>query len=98
MQDDYFTEAEARALVGRRVKTTVPFADVPAGTPATVTRADPGAGGKGWTVALTWDLAADPHQILTAHVDGEPVTVVTGGKPLTDWFSRDEYTRWIEEL
>jgi hypothetical protein len=29
-------------------------------------------------------------------VGGEPFLFVSGGKPLTDWFSRDEFERWIE--
>ena len=76
-----WTEAEARALVGKRVRTTIEFSGVPAGTEATITRADPGS--DGWTVGLTWDL--EDHK-------------GPGRKPLTDWFTRDEYERWIEEL
>jgi len=76
-QDRYFTEAEALALVGRRVRTRVAFSGVPAGTAARVTVADPGRAG--WTVGLTWDLEAH-------------------GRPLTDWFSKGEYQKFIEEL
>lgn len=77
MPDEYFTEAEARALVGRRVRTKVNFSGVPAGTAARVTVADPGR--VGWTVGLTWEMEAH-------------------GRPLTDWFSKAEFEKFIEEL
>lgn len=77
MQDRYFTQAEAVALVGRRVRTRVAFSGVAEGTTARVTRADPGRAG--WTVGITWDL--EDH-----------------GRPVTDWFSRAEYEKFIEEL
>lgn len=76
MQDE-FTEAEARALVGRKVRTRVDFSGVPAGTTARVNGAAPGRAG--WTVALTWDMEDRP-------------------RPLTDWFSKGEYEKFIEEL
>lgn len=91
-----FTESEARALVGKRIRTLTAWSGVEAGTTGTVTRAD--RAGAGWDVAITWNLPTDSRQVATGRIDGEPVTVITGGKPLTDWFTRDEYTRWIEEL
>ena len=91
-----WTATEARALVGKRVRTTIEFSGVPTGTEATVTRADPGS--DGWSVGLTWDLSHEPPAVWFGEVEGEPVTAIRTGKPLTDWFTRDEYERWIVEL
>ena len=92
---ELFTEAEARALVGRRVRTSIAFSGVPVGTAARVIQADRGR--DGYTVALEWELPADPARGYIGGIDGEPVVVLTGGKPLVDWFTKDEYTRWIVE-
>lgn len=91
-----FTEAEARAKVGSRIRTLTAWSGVEAGTTGTVTRAD--RAGSGWDVAITWDLPTNPPAAGIGEVDGEPVLAVRTGKPLTDWFTKDEYERWIEEL
>lgn len=91
-----FTEAEARALVGRRIRTHVAWSGVPKGTTGKVTGADPVGGG--WDVAITWDLPTDPPMIASGEIAGEPVTYIRSGKPLTDWFTRSEYTQYLEEL
>jgi hypothetical protein len=90
----YFTEDQACTLVGKRIKTLVAWSGVPARCTGQVTRADPGR--DGWTVAITWELPRDPVQVGVGQVGGEPFLFVSGGKPLTDWFSRDEFERWIE--
>lgn len=46
----------------------------------------------------TWDLPTDPLTAAGGQIGGEAVTVISGGKPLVDWFTREEYERWIEEL
>lgn len=83
MDRQLFTEEEAKALVGRTVRTTIAFSGVPAGTEATVIQADRSR--DGFTVALQWHLPADPARGFS-------------GKPLVDWFDKSEYDRWIEEV
>ena len=92
----YFSEDEARAKVGQRIRTLTEWSGVPVGTEGRVTRADPA--GKGWDVAIQWDLRADPLQVATGQLDGEDLTIITGGKPLVDWFTRDEYERYLVEV
>lgn len=96
MDRQLFTEEEAKALVGRTVRTTIAFSGVPAGTEATVIQADRSR--DGFTVALQWHLPADPARGFIGGIDGEPVVVIQGGRPLVDWFTKDEFDRWIEEV
>jgi hypothetical protein len=81
MTHGYFTEQEARRLVGQRIRSLIPFAGVPPGTEGQVKGADPSGGDPqlGWTVAIQWDL---PRH----------------SKPLVDWFSKDEYLRFLEMI
>jgi len=92
----YFTPAGAQAKVGRRIRTLVAWSGVPKATTGSVIRADEGA--NGWTIAIQWDLPTEPRQVGIGEVDGAPYVVITGGKPLVDWFSRNEYERYLEEL
>ena len=91
-----FTEDEARAKVGQRIRTLTEWSGVPVGTKGVVTRAD--RAGKGWDVAIQWDLPTAPLQVMRGQVEGEPFTAITGGKPLVDWFTRDEYERYLVEV
>jgi len=93
---EYFTQAEAEALVGKRITTRVAWSGVPRWTTGEVIQADKGY--QGWTVAIQWDLPRDPLQVGAGHVAGEPFLMVSGGKPLVDWFSRNEYLETLEEL
>lgn len=90
---ELFTEQEARALVGKRVRTSIAFSGVPAGTAARVIQADRSR--DGYTVALEWELPTDPARGYIGGIAGEPVVVIQGGKPLVDWFTKDEFDRWI---
>jgi len=76
--ESFFSHTEAKALLGRSIRTKIQFSGVPAGTSGTVTRADEGFYPEGYTVAIQWDL---PER----------------RKPLVDWFTRDEYRRFLEE-
>ena len=91
-----WTEAEARALVGKRIKTLTAWSGVEEGTTGRVVRAD--RVGAGWDVGIQWDLPTDPLTVTRGQIAGEGVTVISGGKPLVDWFTRDEYEKWIVEL
>lgn len=92
-----YTEEEATALVGRLVKTTVPFSGVPSGTTGRVVRADQVGRGK-WDVVIQWNLPRDPPSITEGVVGDEHVTFVKTGRPLEDWFTRAEYQRYLVEL
>ena len=82
MDQKHFTYTEAYARVDKRVRTLVPFSGVPQGTTGTVIGADP-AGDDGWSLAIRWDI---------------PGRSPGRTRMLVDWFSRDEYERYLEEI
>jgi hypothetical protein len=96
MSREYFTQAEAEALMGMRIRTLVAWSGVPQDTTGEVVSADEGA--RGWTVAMQWDLSTEPLRIEVGQVEGATFVMVSGGKPLVDWFTKDEYERYLEEL
>lgn len=96
LEREYFTEAEAKARVGKRIRTQVSWSGVPKDTTGEVIQADEGA--YGWTVAIQWDLPVEPKQVSTGEAGGAPFVMIRGGKPLVDWFSKDEYERYLVEL
>jgi len=49
-------------------------------------------------VSIQWDLTREPRRVGMGKIEGEPFLVVTRGKPLVDWFSKDEYEQYLEEL
>lgn len=101
-----FSKTAAKALVGKRIKTLVEFSGVPKGTTGTVIRADAAGTAKvaGRTVeeydlAIEWDLPAAIGQVIGAgKISGLPYVTIRGGKPLVDWFTKDEYERFLAEL
>lgn len=102
----YFSQQEAEAKVGRRIRTLVTWSGVPKDTTGEVIRADPAGQAKTpleepvdtFDVAIQWDLPRDPVQIGAGEVEGEPFIAITGGKPLVDWFTKDEYEQYLVEL
>jgi len=103
IERERFTSEEAEAKVGKRVKTLVDFSGVPKETPGQVTRADDsgieeGGPGRRFTVAIQWDLPWEPQRVGMSQIEGESFLVVTRGKRLVDWFSKDEYEQYLEEL
>jgi hypothetical protein len=101
----YFTRAEAETLVGRRIRSLVDFSGVPKGTSGRVTRVDPAGQSKPpfgeavevFSVAIQWDLPRRQPLIAAGTADGEPFVFVDTGIPLVDWFSKDEYDRYLME-
>ncbi len=93
---EYFTHEEAHAKVGRQVQTLREFASVPRGTTGTVIETDTVSTDL-YSLVIRWNLQNEKRE---QHFDigTEPVLFVTGGKPLVDWFSRDEYERFLCEL
>ena len=106
IEREYFTQEEAEAKVGHRIRTRVAWSGVPEGTTGAVVRADPAGPSKPpfgevvdtFYVAIQWELPREPLQIRQGVIGDEPVLMITGGKPLLDWFSKDEYERYLDEL
>ncbi len=94
MRPTRFSKVEAEALVGKRIRTLDEFSGVPKGTTGAVIRADiagtaevGGAMVEEFDVAIQWDLPF-----------GEPFVSIRGGKALVDWYTKDEYERYLAEI
>jgi hypothetical protein len=81
----FFSEEEALTKVGKRIQTGVEFSGVPRGSVGRVIRADRATGG--FDLAIAWDL---PSEVRAFRADPT--------KPLVDWFTKDEYERFLDEL
>ncbi len=103
----YFSQAEAEAKVGQRIRSLVEFAGVPQATAGLVVSADPAGWVKPTTgdraevydVAIQWNLsrpAAFADRVITG--EGEEYIHIQTGKPLVDWFTKDEYEQFLEEV
>ena len=101
-----FTKDEAERRVGRRIRTLVGFSGVPKGTTGTVIRADSAGRVKvgdriaeEFDLAVQWDLPAVGPQVIGAgDIGGYPFVTIRGGKPIVDWFTKDEYERYLTEI
>jgi len=87
MKQSYFDKTTALSKVGKKIQTLVQFSGVPRGTTGTVIRADvvSHAIPVMGTAAELYDLAIEwdlPHRC----------------KPLVDWFTKDEYEKFLVEL
>jgi len=103
----YFSQAEAEAKVGTRIRTLVEFSGVPVGTTGRVISADQAGWAKPpfgreeevYDVAIQWDLPRPkPFADLVIPAGAEPYIHIRTGKPLVDWFTKDEYERYLDEL
>jgi hypothetical protein len=103
----YFTQAEAEAKVGRQIQTRVEFSGVPQGTTGRVISADKAGWAKPpfgqveetYDVAIQWDLPRpEPFADLVIPAGTEPNIHIQTGKPLVDWFTRDEYEGYLNEV
>lgn len=105
MLEKFFTKTEAEAMVGKKIRTLVEFSGVPRGTSGRVIRAD--AAGRvqpafGKTVdvydlAIQWDVPTEPPAVMRGEAGGEPFLCIRSGKPLVDWFTREEFERFLLE-
>ena len=103
----YFTQAEAEAKVGHHIQTRVEFSGVPIGTTGSVISADEagwakppfGHAEKAYDLAIQWDLP-QPEALadLVISADADPHIHIQTGKPLVDWFTKDEYKKYLDEL
>ena len=97
-----FTRSESERLVGRRIRTLVRFSGVPEGATGIVIRADSAGRVKiGDRLAEEFDLAIqwDPPESLEAPLAGAESlgASVRAGRLLIDWFTKDEYERYLTD-
>lgn len=101
MEWRYFTKTEAERKVGQKIKTLVAWSGVPVGTTGAVVKA---AQRSDWkrlkthAVMIQWDLSVAPRVVKTLESGGEPLTLIMGGKPLMDAFSKREYDTYLIEV
>ncbi len=96
MEREYFTREEAEGKVGKRIQARREFSHIPQGTEGTVVVIDQ-------TSPSDYSLhpvGGVPNPRGEKHLDigSEPVLFVSGGKPFFDWFTRDEYVRYLREI
>jgi len=99
MKDDtreHYTEREARALVGKTFESLVEFSGVPQGARGKVVDAD-NAGLGHWDVVIEWDTRRPAPKARALEIEGEHALFVQTGKPLRDWFTKDEMARFMRE-
>lgn len=104
---EYFTQAEAETKIGKRIRTRVAFSGVPEGTTGVVVSADPAGWGRPasgektevYDAVIQWDLPSGAdYAELVIPPGGEPYLFIQTGSPLKDWFTKDEYERYLDEL
>ena len=101
----YFTKGEAEAKVGRTIRTMVAWSWVPEGATGKVISVDSMGKMKPasrdayevYDVVVQWDVPTDPPAIIEGEIGGEPVTFIRTGKPLVDWFTKEEYEKYLVE-
>lgn len=91
-----FMKDEAESKVGKTVRSLVDFAGVPKGTTGRVVEI--GYLADGWDVVIEWDLPRPEPSAAIGKIAGEPVLVVHTGRPLRDWFTKQEYEEFLEEV
>jgi hypothetical protein len=92
MPQGRFTKQEAENLVGKHIRTRVQFSGVPEGAKGRVVKSDYIGLGRDdneniegmYDVVIEWNL---PNRQFR-----------TQQRPLQDWFNKDEFERYLEEL
>jgi hypothetical protein len=86
IEQQYFDERTALSKVGKRIQTLVDFSCVPKGTRGVVRRADPVNifNGNNGSLSKFYRVAIEWHLPSRCF-------------PLVDWFTKDEYERYLEE-
>ena len=96
MNTEYFTAEDAQAKVGQRIQALRELSRVPPGTTGVVIETDQ-AFPTAHSLVIRWDVANERRE-EHLNIGGAPVLFVSGGKPLVDWFSRDEYESYLREV
>jgi hypothetical protein len=97
-----FDKQTAMLKIGRRVRTLVAFSGVPKGTTGVVATADIAAKEKlpdgtridFYDLAIRWELPTKPPALVRT----QSFTFIRTGRPLVDWFTKDEYDRFLVEI
>jgi hypothetical protein len=105
MAERFFTRAEAEAKVGKKIRTLVEFSGVPKGTTGQVVRVDLmgktksafGVASEVYDVVIQWELTIEPTEVTRGETDGEPFIFIRRSGPREDWFTREEYERFLVE-
>ena len=94
--------------VGRQIQTHMEFSGVPKGTTGRVISADAAGwakppyrqGEEAYDVAIQWDLPheSEPFADLVIPAGAESYIHIQTGKPLVDWFTKDEYEQYLDEV
>jgi hypothetical protein len=84
-----FEKPEAESKVGKHVRSLAEFAGVPKGTTGRVVRADR----MGNVRTADGKIYEEYDAVIEWDLPGQQST-----KPLQDWFPKDEYEQWIEEI
>ena len=50
-----------------------------------------------YDLVIQWNIPTEPPQIIEGQIGGESVTFMRTGKPLVDWFTKEEYERFLVE-
>jgi hypothetical protein len=94
----HFTNAEAEALVGKRVLTLAAWSSVPQGTTGRVISADrAGRMHDRYDVAIQWELPTSRLQGSSGGAE-EPFRILHFGNSLVDWMTKDDYVEFLTEL
>jgi len=90
-----FTEHEALSKVGKNIKLKSSYVGMPKHTIATVI--DIKNEDSQWMIVIKW---CRPEKKITKRVTGTEEVLVDAitTKPLVDWFDRDEFYKYFEEL
>jgi hypothetical protein len=83
----YFTQEEAEAKIGQRIRTKVTWASIPVGTHGTVVGID--------EMGKTKSAATVPIVIFDVVIRWD---VTNHQQTLTDWFTKEEYEQYLEEI
>ena len=82
VQRSYFSKDQAEALLGKKIRSLADFSGIPAGTTGTVVAIDE-VYTEGFDVVIEWDLGDRLYGAQT--------------KQLRDWFTRDEFEKFLVE-
>ncbi len=102
-----FRREEAESKVGKQVRSAVRFFGVPEGSTGLVvqfdlaewTKLSQGQIAEVFDVAIQWNLPLpEPSAELIIPLEGEPYVHIRAGKLLVDWFTKDEYEWYLDEL
>ena len=92
----YFTEAEARRVIGNTVEALADFPSVPKGSKGTVVKVIPYTKDK-WVAVVEWDLQRRTS-VIEAMVFDTSLNFLKRSKPITDQFCRSEYETLVQVL